>query len=127
MLAAAALVAGCAGSPAAPAADAGPCAAITAQAELTACWSAAARAAEAAAQARFTAARGLLTGGEPATLLDDSQSSWQGYRDSQCALFAARLRGGSAAPMATAVCRWRLAREREVELWLLIDAWATDR
>ena len=126
-LVAACTLAGCASGPAvgdrAPA-DETPCATVTQQSELTRCWATAAQAAERAAQAQWASAVAAVAGAgaEPGALLDAGQNDWLRYRDRTCSLFALRVSGGSASTMAGAVCRWRLARERETELRRVIDA-----
>lgn len=109
--------------------DATPCSAVTNQAELTRCWSSAASAAEGAADAQLKAAVVAIAtaGPQPTALLHESQANWQRYRDSECALLAAPLAGGSAAQTASAVCRWRLARSRDAELRVVIEAWTAGR
>ncbi len=120
----------CAAGPA-PATDARetPCAGASSQREAEACWSAAARSSEAAVDAALAQATASMraASAQDADRLREAHDTWLRYRDSHCALYALRLAGGSAAPTARAVCRWRLAGEREAELRRLDQAWRPGR
>src|SRR5206468_768315 len=116
----------CAGEePLPPAAEQTPCGELSAQAAVTACWTSAARAAETELQARWAlaAAATKAAGPRPEALLRQAQAHWQRFRNTECELMAARFEGGSAASMAAATCRWRLARARSAELQLVLDDW----
>jgi len=70
-----------------------------------------ARAADQALNARYKAASARLS---PASrlLLRNAQRSWIAFRDSQCTLEAAGVRGGSAYPMVEASCLKELTQQR---------------
>ena len=124
-------LAACAGTLAPPTAEGEelPCAAALSQREAEACWSVAARSAEAAVDAHWAqvAAAVRAAGAADADRLREAREAWLRYRDDHCSLYTLRLSGGSAASTAGAVCHWRLARERMAELLRLSEAWGNGR
>ena len=117
------------GRPAPSAAPAGtddPCGAATTQTELTRCWSVQSRQAEAEARTALTRVVAWLRDrGSAAALraVEDGESRWIAYRDTQCAAVAAVYDGGSLGPMQEARCRAGLAEARRRELdALMADA-----
>ena len=106
-----------------------PCADAVTQAESTACWSREARAAEAQAAEAFDRLTETLGSQAAATssLAATAEEQWVRYRDASCALQAARFGGGSAAPRAVAICRWRLARAHAADLRVIAEEWKLPR
>jgi uncharacterized protein YecT (DUF1311 family) len=109
-----------------PAADvpATPCEDATDQLSMTECWSQESRTAEEGVDAALKKLDELFAAKASSAArqhLQDDQRRWHEFVAGHCGLFGDLLEGGSAAPMAVAVCRWRLAQTRSQQLGLLID------
>lgn len=108
---------------AAPAlAEEDPCAKTEAQAELNRCWSdAAAQAVSDLAQRQSTLDKVNVNAAQKALLKKDL-AAWNAYAQDHCAATSLQARGGSGAPMVSAICRYRLAKQRASD----VDAMTED-
>lgn len=75
----------------------------------------AARRADQALNAQYTATMNQLSSGSR-TLLRNAQRSWIPFRDRQCDFESSAVRGGSAYPMVRSQCIARLSEQRTHEL-----------
>jgi uncharacterized protein YecT (DUF1311 family) len=108
--------------------DAGddPCQVATSQLELNQCWGNMAKRSQAEVKRLAGAVERTLESRSDRVAVDRqraAQSEWERYRDRQCELEQQRFAGGSAAAMALAQCRYRLHRQRLIELSAIQNEW----
>jgi uncharacterized protein YecT (DUF1311 family) len=103
-------------------AEENPCEKAEAQAELNRCWSdAAAQAAADLAQRQSTLDKLKVSAAQKALLKKDL-AAWNAYTQAHCAAATLQAGGGSSAPMVSAICRYRLTRQRAAD----VDAMTED-
>lgn len=120
-------VTGCVGVKANKSMTEAPCVQVETQRELTVCWTQAAGAAEARLEERLAEVRARFDTLKHVKLdsaFQESQLNWSRYRDAQCRISRLRWEGGSGEAMAVAICRHRLAGQRNEELIEMLEAWS---